>query len=639
MKKIYLCLIVFAALFLIKPVEISGNWTHHTEMTDADRDQWNEDVHDISGVYGNGEGDVWYWLPDGDTGDDRSGGGDRERAEPIDIVFLLDDGDGQIEVSSGNGFKPPCRDKQIARSSMLTGAHCTDEEVCKIEGQCTRQDRQDGNCNEVCYDVPDCTPVTCDNQCTVTELDGHPEFLGIYVEPEGVGEIHHNSTCFGWGSDAWDWGLAKTRFSYLGRISISLTIPVGYEIIASQGPCFDDDNPDQTDCGAHDSGENQYFLLAETDEPVDSCTLSFLPAGGDELYPGNTVSVGVIFNEIVGDGVASKVEFISSNPSALQSISGGNIYLDDTPPTFTGEFIVPEGATEGDRAGITAMGYLDNGTTCPAVLDTNFTILNVAQSWWQVKGADVWSRFGNVISELPITQFFNLSGLGGYPGIFVAGLGDVDPGQGQLTQTGVDWKVSTTYKGDTYDYSYFERKVPSDIKALWDEGSGVIDGGLVDDVADDLLIGEVKDSNDYYWIKHEGSLTIGSDLNFGTNKVILYVDEGDLIINESINNGFFMVIVDGDIDVKIDENSGTDPELEGVFVSDGSFNTDPEGNINEQLWVRGTVIAWGGVNLQRDLGDDNANTPAELFEYSPALYLAIPSNLNEKIMRWKEVAP
>ena len=68
--------------------------------------------------------------------------------------------------------------------------------------------------------------------------------------------------------------------------------------------------------------------------------------------------------------------------------------------------------------------------------------------------------------------------------------------------------------------------------------------------------------------------------------------------------------------------------LEGIFVSN-TFQTGTTGDEDDQpLTVTGSVITQGDLSLQRDLGAvENVLNPAELFEFSPFLFLSLPSQL------------
>ncbi len=117
---------------------------------------------------------------------------------------------------------------------------------------------------------------------------------------------------------------------------------------------------------------------------------------------------------------------------------------------------------------------------------------------------------------------------------------------------------------------------------------------------------------------------------------------GNLTLNGKINiqtkgQGFFMAIVSGNINVAGTVTAGAGlPALEGIYESDGVFDT---GVSASNLYVRGTVVGWGGVNLKRDLGAGNSANPAETFEFAPDITMLYPRDLVQDKLGWKEVAP
>ena len=76
--------------------------------------------------------------------------------------------------------------------------------------------------------------------------------------------------------------------------------------------------------------------------------------------------------------------------------------------------------------------------------------------------------------------------------------------------------------------------------------------------------------------------------------------------------------------------------IEGIFLAESEFRT---GVASSQLRVRGSVVAYEGISLQRDLGASNSNTPAEVFEYAPDIIATFPQVFTQRRIRWKEVAP
>jgi len=118
-------------------------------------------------------------------------------------------------------------------------------------------------------------------------------------------------------------------------------------------------------------------------------------------------------------------------------------------------------------------------------------------------------------------------------------------------------------------------------------------------------------------------------------------------INLTKGSGFFMLIAGvnsggtkGNIIVDSGVGGGAGANLEGIYVADGQFSTGTTGTeTDSQLWIRGSVVSYGGFNLQRHLGNSNNTTAAELFEYAPDLELLYPSKLGARSINWQEVAP
>lgn len=168
----------------------------------------------------------------------------------------------------------------------------------------------------------------------------------------------------------------------------------------------------------------------------------------------------------------------------------------------------------------------------------------------------------------------------------------------------------------------------------------------VTDIAGSLTLGDaIHVEDNYYWYKYDGTLNGNQALtipavDLGTRKVILMVDNADANITGNIHltdgSGFFMLIVNGNINVDATIGGEATPNLEGLYLADGIFS---DGVGNTQLWVRGSVVGNLGVNMQRDLGGVANSDPAEFFEYAPDLIMLYPSKLGVRKMSWKEVAP
>jgi len=249
-------------------------------------------------------------------------------------------------------------------------------------------------------------------------------------------------------------------------------------------------------------------------------------------------------------------------------------------------------------------------------------------AWWQVGDGDV-SAGGDLTSDVPNGNYFDLSGSGGYPGIPIySGVTNLTasnvspPGFGWLAQSGgTDGKI--------YDYQFFANQIPADT-VITTVPNGNVDGSFFES-GGTLSYG-------YYWYKYTGNGTNLSvdtpiDLTGTDRKIILLVEgagltiKGDIVLTDG--REFFGAFVNGAIDV--------DPlvtSLEGIYLADSTFGT---GIGIDQLHVRGSIASYGGVALQRDLNNDT--NPSEFFEYAPDQILMFPTKLGARKISWKEVAP
>lgn len=289
------------------------------------------------------------------------------------------------------------------------------------------------------------------------------------------------------------------------------------------------------------------------------------------------------------------------------------------------------------------------GSLRSTVKSTTGTTLCVANSyitvkpispWWQVVDSDISSK-GDLNSAVKSPNLFGLPGLGGYPGVpsFASTT--------NLTNSTVSskgWLVnSQDLSKKVFDYKYFVNQIPKDT---------VITNIPTESVSGSFFQSGGTLSYGYYWYKYDGSktgldLTLTSPLNLGDRKVILLVDSANFYINAPINlndgRGFFLVIVGkgaennkGNIIVDPAVGGGAGPNLEGIYEADNQFNTSESAL---QLKVRGSVVAYNGVWLQRDMGNLNPTTPAEQFEFAPDQVMLFPTKLGYRKMKWKEVAP
>lgn len=363
----------------------------------------------------------------------------------------------------------------------------------------------------------------------------------------------------------------------------------------------------------------------------DGCTVDLVPAISN-LPQSSTLDLTA--NVTVTGGFVESVNFSSGN-SSLVSVSPAS----DSSPSYE---TVATGESLGSTT-VTADVIMSGSTQC-----TDNATINVVDPgpWWQVIDADVLS-LGNLTSSISslcsggCSPLFDLDGPGGFPGLPIYS-GSYDFGSGSTSST--NWLAEATFN-DTrqYTYSYFDKKVPAD--ATINE----INGSLGDIPGSSIPSGSTDDG--YYWYHYDGTaygdMTISGDVSIdGDEKIILFVEAADLNIQGNISitsngQGFLLVIVGEASDgtkgnINIDSSVTS---LEGLFLADNSFQSGTAGaDTDSQLYIRGSVAAYSGINLQRDLVDDT-QTPAEVIEYAPELMLLFPKSLSLERMRWEEVAP
>lgn len=362
---------------------------------------------------------------------------------------------------------------------------------------------------------------------------------------------------------------------------------------------------------------------------TDTCYVSSWALFPCDLSPSPlTISQGqtrTVYSTIPSSAGIRNVTFASSNTSTLTVNPASDItYIYQT----LARAILQGSAT------ITSNVYNVGGVL--ACTSTVPVTLLPPSPWWQVRDSDVQTA-GDLIDGVPEAGIFNLDGPGGFPGVSAYG-GVTYLASANTSSKG--WLVnSLPVSQRTYDYAYFANQIPADITA-------VINSVDTADVPGSLISGNsTHDTNDYYWYKYDGDVNSNQALvipvmDVGTRKVILMVDNADVNITGDINltdgSGFFMLIVRGNINVDPTVVGGATPNLEGLYLADGTFNT---GLGNSQLWVRGSLAGNLGINMQRNLGGSANSDPSEFFEYAPDQIMLYPKVLGVRKINWKEVAP
>ena len=282
---------------------------------------------------------------------------------------------------------------------------------------------------------------------------------------------------------------------------------------------------------------------------------------------------------------------------------------------------------------LTSDVYLTSVSAIACTDTSEITIpLTTFDPWWQVIDSDVASN-GSLTSDVPAGNYFGLPGGGGYPGVSSY---STSTNLTNTTASQIGWLTQSSGSSTKiFGYDYFSKQIPSSIVPTQLASSSITGANF----------NSSPQSDGYEWYKYTGptDLSIDGNIDLGGDRVILLIENANLNINGRINladgQGFFVVIVEGNININPGVG-GSAADLEGIYLADGAVLTGTTGLANDAaLHVRGSIAAYGGITMQRDLGTSNGTTPAELFEYAPDQILLFPTKLGYRRINWKEVAP
>lgn len=352
-------------------------------------------------------------------------------------------------------------------------------------------------------------------------------------------------------------------------------------------------------------------------------------------------------------GTITSVSFGLSDSTALSvcdsnsaSCPQGQDNYTDSEPAFNTD--ITAFAPVGASATLTVQATMDTGDTCSN--SATVSVANIA-GWWQAKGADLVAKGGNIFSDIPSSCLppscdpVLVRDTDGYPGIPLASA-DILTGSGGGSISSTNWGVERTgyTSKKTFDWQFFNSKLNSVITDNWYS----IPFASINNPDALKLISTYQDSKGYKWVYRKGDLAINASQDLSDQKLIIFID-GNLTINDKINfaasgKGFLLAIVNGNItvnpsvgtDYSLDDD--TTPDLEGIYMATGTFDTGTSGTSSDKrLHLKGTIAA-SNATLRRDL-PDNSETPGTLMEFSPSLYLSFPKNISLRRLIWKEVAP
>ena len=272
----------------------------------------------------------------------------------------------------------------------------------------------------------------------------------------------------------------------------------------------------------------------------------------------------------------------------------------------------------------------NNGSLTTSSVIRSFTVAPAfsGAAWWQVSGAGIYSGSDagglTIKSEVPTGNYLLIPGSVGSVAALMRSSGTYETGSGSLAATNL-WNTLTKYKGKEVNYASLAAQM------------GVVPG-QGNDIPNDIMDKPTYEADkDFYYIKPgSGIASLNSDWSVtASEKYVIFVD-GNLTINQNItvaNGGYLMFIVSGDIAVE-----AAVATMQGIYLTSGVFTTEKVvSGTDVRLVVSGSVVAWGGVSLNRDLGSLGNSVPAEQFVYRPDLLMAMPKKVKTFVMQWQEV--
>jgi hypothetical protein len=268
-------------------------------------------------------------------------------------------------------------------------------------------------------------------------------------------------------------------------------------------------------------------------------------------------------------------------------------------------------------------GYGSWTRECPGTIPVTIKGMN---AWFQTKEGDVHGA--NISSPIPgsctpavgCQPYFSLDGSAGTPGV-VSYVNSANFGAGSVSSKG--WLTKTNNPGMSFDYFY--QLLGSPTQENWPSNFPATDPN--------------GDEVELYFSSRTQQIGAGGwSINVVSGrKVILLVgqpgDPDNILVRGNITvaqGGFLGVIASGDIDVQ-----NQVANVQGFFLAGQHFNTGEQGST---LNFQGTLYA-SDLMLERDLHDDNEDTPAEVFSYRPDFVINSPLDVWVANYTWQELPP
>ncbi|TSC54455.1 MAG: YD repeat protein [Microgenomates group bacterium LiPW_31] len=310
---------------------------------------------------------------------------------------------------------------------------------------------------------------------------------------------------------------------------------------------------------------------------------------------------------------------------------------------------------------VSKTGYYHN-LTCPASITippdgvVNLGLSELKPAWYQTKDGDIHGN-SDVSTAIPdtcvspsCTPYLSLNGDGGFPGVVSTG-GDIDVGTyAQVSADPYNWQVEDPNEDITPDIGFGANRAVYDYEFFYKK----LDSPTEDDFDGSRPTLPPTNGKAYFDDDSSGTVTTSGNWSVGADEKIVILIDGNLRIGQKITveeGGFLAFIVSQDITV--DPNLGNnpasanrdDPVVEGVFIADGTIDTQLGVFTHERFVGRGMFVAdanldgAGGFSFGRNLEENNASFAAEYFEYRPDFLVNFPREFATRRMTWREVAP
>ncbi len=352
---------------------------------------------------------------------------------------------------------------------------------------------------------------------------------------------------------------------------------------------------------------------------------------------------------------------VQPGPNSIVNLNPGG-YFDDTIDPGNGQYSIdaPAGGPYTLSLSVDPDPALGWACTCPfdgsnppsfcgsysvtnPEADVNFFVSDIQASWWQVVDGDVHAD-ANVGVTIPgtcmpltCTPWLMLSTTGS-DGVLTHGAGgDI----GVVSSS--DWEATSLYAGDQFLFNFWRDEAESltPLPDLVDQPPVPASPNNVWEIQ--VPAGNITLSGSWANIDEVKTIFVNfTDGDPSDNILYLNPSGGEITM---VGNGLLVLLTNGSM--RVEEPVTL---LEGVYMTDQVFRTcgdiddcgfdvtvDPP--VTTQLRVNGTVVAWGNVDLQRDLWVRNNDTPGEVFTYVPEFITRLPAFFRRSLYTWREVAP